>query len=138
MYLLRADVESKIPPAQIAEALDDNGDLLEDPGLWAKMLAAVESEIDGALSRRYSLPLSDPPAYLRAGACALACESLFQRRGIPAEGNPFTAQAAAFRSLLGQLASGKQTLQVGTAPTKPPISIIYETSTTTPSRRLNG
>lgn len=138
MYLNRSDVESKIPPSQIIETLDDDGDRLEDAGLWGKLADAVASEIDGPLSQRYSLPLSDPPAYLRAGACALACEILLQRRGLPAEANPFTSQATTFRSLLRDLATGKQPLQVGAAPARPPISIISEPATNTPSRRLNG
>jgi phage gp36-like protein len=137
-YALRADIEARIPPAHLTEALDDNGDGLEDVGLFAKIAAGVDSEIDGALSQRYALPLASAPAFLRAGACVLTCETLFQRRGIPADQNPFTAAAGKFRAKLEDIASGKSPLEVGTPPARPPISIITEPAGTVPRSRLNG
>lgn len=137
-YLVRADVESKIPPATIVEALDDDNDGIEDYELWDKLAATIDNDIDGALSQRYPLPLAAPPAYLRAGACVLACETLFQRRGIAADQNPFTSAANKFRAKLDALSTGKESLIVGAAPAKPPISIITEPAGTVPRSRLNG
>ena len=137
-YVLRADIEAKIPPAQITEALDDDNDGIEDEGLWDKVAAGVDNEIDGFLSQRYALPLATAPAFLRSGACALACETLFQRRGIPAEQNPFTGAAGKFRTKLEAIATGKSLLEIGTPPAKPPISIITEPAGTVPRHRLNG
>ncbi len=137
-YVLRADIEAKIPPTSMIEALDDDADGEEDAGLYDKISAGIDSEIDGYLSQRYPLPLASEPAFLRAGACSLMCETLFQRRGTAPDANPFTAAAAKFRTMLAAIAAGKQPLEVGIAPAKPPISIIYETAGTVPRSRLNG
>lgn len=137
-YLVRADVEAKIPPTQIVEALDDDNDQVEDVGLWEKIATAIDNDIDGSLSQRYTLPLPTPPAYLRAGACALACEILYQRRGVAADMNPFTSAAGKFRSKLDAIASGKEPLLIGAPQAKPPISIISEPAGTVPASKLNG
>jgi phage gp36-like protein len=137
-YLVRADIESKIPPAQILEALDDDGDGFEDDDLYDKLAAAVDSDIDGYLSQRYNLPLTSAPAFLRSGACALACETLFQRRGISAELNPFSKAADHFRKKLQAIATGDDKLEISIPAAKPPISIITEPAGTVPRSRLNG
>jgi hypothetical protein len=137
-YLVRADVEGKIPPAQIIEALDDDNDGIEDAGLWDKIADGINGEIDGVLSQRYAIPLPTIPAWLRPGACVLACETLFQRRGIAADSNPFTSAAGKFRTKLEAIASGKASLEVGQAPAKPPISIITEAAGTVPRHKLNA
>jgi phage gp36-like protein len=137
-YLHRDDIEARIPPAHILEALDDDSDAIEDEGLWDKISATIQGEIDGHLSRRYTIPLSDPPASLRAGAATLACELLYQRRGIPAEANPYAKAAAEFRAWLTDLATGKAALTAASTPARPPISIITEAAGTVPAARLNG
>lgn len=137
-YLVRADVEGKIPPAQITEALDDDNDGVEDVGLWEKIAAGIDSEIDGAIAQRYQLPLPTVPVWLRPGACMLACETLFQRRGIAADQNPFTDAAGKFRVKLEAIANGEAKLDVVQASAKPPISIIYENAGTVPASKLNG
>lgn len=137
-YVLRADIASRIPPAFIVEALDDDSDGIEDTGLWDQICATIDSEIDGFLSRRYTLPLSDPPASLRSGASSLMCEALYQRRGIASDSNPHTAAAGRFRAWLQDIATGKSALQVSQSPARAPISIISEPAGTVPRRRLNG
>jgi phage gp36-like protein len=137
-YVVRADVEAIIPPQFVTEALDDDGDGMEDEGLFAALAESVDTEIDGQLSRRYSLPLVNPPASLRSGAKSLLCEALYQRRGISADMNPFAKAAADFRAWLREIATGGAQLVVGTAPAKPPISVISESAGTVPRNRLNG
>ena len=137
-YALRSDVEIDIPPAFLIQALDDDGDGIEDPGLWDAILAGTDAEIDGFLSRRYPLPLAVSPPALRAGAAVLVCERIHGRRGLHGEKNPFTKRAEDFRKLLESIASGKASLDVGQAPARPPISVIGEQAGTVPRQRLNG
>lgn len=138
MYLVRADIEAALPPQFITEALDDDGDRVEDFGLYDKLAAKIQSEIDGELSRRYTLPLSTVPARLRSGAADLLCELLYKRRSIPADQNPHTAAANTFRTWLADVAAAKTPLIPGQAPARPHISIISEPAGTVPSGRING
>lgn len=137
-YVLRPDVETKIPPAFVVQALDDDADGVEDTGAWDALAAAVDAEIDGYLSRRFPLPLSDTPAALRSGACILACEAIHQRRGAYGDKNPFTVHADAFRARLEAIAAGKAELAITQKPARPGISIISESAGTVPRQRLNG
>jgi phage gp36-like protein len=137
-YVLRADVEVEIPPAFLTQALDDDGDGVEDAGLWAAVVGAVDAEVDGFLSRRYPLPLAEVPASLRAGACVLACEKVHGRRGAHGDKNPWTKRAGDFRKFLEALAKGDAALEVGRVQARPPVSIVSEQSGTVPRRRLNG
>lgn len=138
MYLIRADIEAALPLQFITDALDDDGDHAEDIGLYDKLAAKIQAEIDGELSRRYTLPLSTVPARLRSGAADLFCELLYKRRGIASDQNPHTAAASTFRTWLESVANGATSLLVGATPARPSISIISAPAGTVPSGRLNG
>ncbi len=137
-YVVRSDLTARIPPATLTEALDDEASGSESPGLWDSIAATIDTEIDGFLARRYTLPLASPAASLRPGAASLMGEALYQRRGIPSDANPFSTGAADFRKYLADLASGKASLHVAAAPASLPISIISEPAGTVPRSRLNG
>lgn len=137
-YTDRDDIEANLPPSFLVQALDDDGDGIEDAGAWAKVSAAVDADIDGYLSRRYPLPLPTIPRILRAFATSLALEKLYNRRGMTGDKNPYTTAANTARDHLAAIANGAENLAVGTGPARPSISVISERSGTKPRSRLNG
>ncbi len=138
-YFTRDSVETEIPPAFVVEALDDDNDLHEDPGLWDQVETEANEAVDGYLSRRYATPLPAPvPKLAKEAGKIFACEILYRRRGMYGAKNPFHARAEAMRDLLEKVAAGEVGLGPGTGPARPPISIVTEPAGTVPRRRLNG
>lgn len=138
-YVTQGDLVNLIPADFVTEALDDDGDGIADDGAWDGVADEVSQEIDSYLEQRFALPLTPPyPAVVSQAAKIFACELLFQRRGIHGDKNPWTARAGHQRTALGNIASGKATLKIGSEPVKPSISIISEDAGTVPRNRLNG
>jgi len=99
-------MDAVLPPHILVKSLDDNGDDVEDVGLWDKVAAAVATTIDGYLAPRYALPLASVPKLVSGAALTLAAEMLYDRAGFSEERNPWAARARAIRDLLKQVASG--------------------------------
>lgn len=142
MYSTRADLHAIIPPQFITQALDDNGDGVEDEGLYDEVATAADVAIDGYLSGRYTPPYADPvPALVRESAKVFVAESLYQRRGYAADANPYTARAGHLRKQLEAIGNGNGSLggiPTTSTPQRPPVSTVTEPSRTTPSHTLNG
>jgi phage gp36-like protein len=137
-YFTRTALETIIPPAFLVEALDDDGDGVEDTGLYSALAAEAEAAVDEFLSRRYAVPMDPAPAMVANAAKIFAAEMLHQRRGQYGDKNPFTARANAHRTTLEMIATGDITFGPATAPAKSPISIITEPAGTVPASRING
>jgi hypothetical protein len=83
-YVTRDLVAARIPAPVLTDALDDNGDGIEDAGLFDNIVAAASQEVDGYLAGLYNVPFADvAPAKVRAAAFAFTCEAIFQRRNVP-------------------------------------------------------
>lgn len=141
MYSTRADLEAVIPPQFITQALDDNGDGVEDVGLFQKIQTAADQQVDAYLSGRFTTPFGTPVPPLVAEASRIfTSESLYARRGYAGEANPYTPRANKLRSQLQAIGDGNGSL--GGIPTtsttpRPPISVISEPSRTHPTHTLN-
>ena len=111
-YVQQSDIVADIPPQFLLEALDDNGDGIQDTGLWDLIAQQVSDAIDGYLGLRYAVPIpplgdgSYFPVILNAGR-VLACEKLYGRRGQYADKNPWAARANAVRSQLNLISKGQ-------------------------------
>jgi phage gp36-like protein len=80
-YVTRQQVEDKIPPPVLLDALDDDGDGQEDSGRFDSIVATASQEVEGYLAGLYTVPFSDPaPAKARAAAFAFTCELIYNRR----------------------------------------------------------
>lgn len=80
-YLTRQQIEDKIPPPILLDALDDDADGQEDPNRFGSIVASASQEVDGYLAGLYTVPFADPaPAKARAAAFAFACELIYNRR----------------------------------------------------------
>lgn len=95
-YVTRAEVEAKIPPPELRDALDDDADGQEDSGLFDAIVASASLEVDGYLAGLFTVPFADPaPAKVRTAALVFVLYEIYVRRGLSEEGkagNPFTAQ----------------------------------------------
>lgn len=127
-YVTQDDLAGYLPPDFLLEALDDDADGVEDAGLWALLVAAVEDEIDSILGQRYTVPFSSPPAVVTHSARLLALEALYQRRGVHGDANPWASRAQAQREKLDRIATGEEPLTPDTGRTKPSVSVVSESS----------
>lgn len=134
-YVTLAQIRAALPAEITAQLLDEHGSGAPDAGTWAEVLAAVETEIDGKLAARFTLPLPGPtPVILRYAALTLAAELLYQRRGYHGESNPWTKRAELVRGTQGQqggqpglldrIVGGEVPLTASTAPAKPQATAI--------------
>lgn len=128
-YVIQSDLDGKIPAQLLLQALDDNGDGLEDAGVWDKIVVDVESAINSRLEGNYTIPLAEPiPAIISEAAKILAAEAIYLRRGLAGDQNPWVKQADAMRKRLEDIGSGTKPLKPGTDPQGPAGVVITETS----------
>ncbi len=81
MYVTRQQVESKLPPPILIEALDDDGDGNEDAGQFDNIVATASQEVDSYLAGLYTVPFPDPaPAKVCQAALCFVLETIYGRR----------------------------------------------------------
>jgi phage gp36-like protein len=130
-YVTQSQIEAVIPAPTLADALDDNRDGAPDAGVLDQVIAVAGGEVDGYLASIYSVPFAEPiPAAVTDAAFVFACELIYQRRGIEADKNPFTARALAWRARLQLIGSGKQPLTAETPKVLSPGAIIIDDAAT--------
>lgn len=116
-YITRAMVEAVIPASVLSKLLDDNGDGQEDSGLFDTLVSNSSAQVDGFLSTRYLVPISDPaPEIVQQSTLMLLCESLYQRNGVGVQVNPWTTQATQYRSQLQKIGRGEIPLSPNNSP----------------------
>lgn len=126
-YTTRALIVAKIPSSLLIEALDDNGDGREDAGALDSIISVASTEVDGYLAGLFSVPFADPvPAKVQNAAFIFACETIYQRRSIPDDKNPFAAQAKFWREHLQKVGKGEIPLDAGEEKTFAPGAAITE------------
>lgn len=125
-YCTKSQLEAMVPPARIVESLDDNGDGTEDTGLWEKVEEAVRKKIDGILGQRFTVPFATPPTAVVEAALTLCADTLFRRRGIVDEQNPWAKEARNTIERLQRMATGREPLEAATIARNAPISAISE------------
>jgi phage gp36-like protein len=82
-YTERTKVKALIPDAYIVEACDDDGDGVEDEGIFDTVVQVASEEVDGYLQGRYGnrMPWTAPfPDLVATTALYLTCEALYTRR----------------------------------------------------------
>jgi hypothetical protein len=129
-YVCYTDVQGKIPPKFLIQALDDDLDGQPDPGLFDLIASQVSTDIDGRLGQRYAVPFSAPlPAIVSSAALIFACEAVYARRVTP-EQNPWMGQGNSFRSKLDRIGQGLEPLTPELQRKAPSVSVIGECSKT--------
>lgn len=109
-YCARGECERLTGPENFRQMLDDDLDGIEDEGLFDSLAEDASLQVDGYLSAQYAVPFSSPPPFARQCAKIFLCETLYARRGITRENNPWAAQAEALRQRLARIAKGDDAL----------------------------
>ena len=139
-YHTRASIEADVPPSFLLDALDDNGDAVEDAGLYVQLATNASEAVDAFLAGRITTPITGTPPALAVVASRLFClESLYSRRGFSKDSkppNPWHGQAEDMRTRLGRIASGEEPLVVDVS--GPSVDTITEPSRTTSARGRMG
>ncbi|MBP7430718.1 MAG: DUF1320 family protein [Candidatus Hydrogenedentes bacterium] len=113
-YVNRAFVRANIAPVDLLRALDHDNDRVEDTGAFDESDAAASNAVDAILSAVHTVPFTAPiPALVVDAATIFFCESLFSRRGIYGDQNPFKARADEMREVLRSVAEGARLLDAG-------------------------
>jgi len=85
MYATEADLKNKLDEATLIQLTDDADTGAIVSAVIDAALEAADVEIDGYLSRKYTLPLANTPPLLLHMAADIAIVSLYSRRGGPPE-----------------------------------------------------
>ena len=131
-YHTRASVVAELPPQFLLEALDDDGDGIEDDGLYEAVAAAASEAVDAYLAARVPVPLGSPSALASQASRVFALESLYARRGYSKDSdppNPWYPRAQELRRRLERIASGEEPYEVDRS--GPSVDTITEPSRTT-------
>ena len=111
-YLTPEDLIAKIPAADRDAACDDDGDGVADMDMLQAVIDQACDEVDTFYSIRgvaTPLTVADNPLAKQA-AIYLAVETLYTRRGEPAERSPHATITGQMRKLLEKVAEGKLTV----------------------------
>lgn len=99
-YVTRQQVTALVPPMILNDALDDDGDGVEDPGLFDSIVCTQSLIVDGFLSGLFPTPFANPPAKAQAAALSFVLENLYSRRAVAGAQNPFAKEANWWREHL--------------------------------------
>jgi hypothetical protein len=144
-YVDRSQVEAKLPPQFLLQALDDDGDGLEDEGVWDAIAAEADEAVEGFLEGRYAIPFAEGsvPRIVSNAAKLFALETLYMRRGYSKDTdppNPWAAAATAMRARLARIGAGEEPLHpdtgVGGAPGDTVVVVTEPSRTTSSSGRM--
>ena len=96
-YSTKADILAMIDEAEVIQATDDTGAGVVDDERVTAAIEAADSEIDGYLGGRYTLPLSTVPAVLKTFSVDMAIYHMLSRRlGAPEHRKDRYKNAVAF------------------------------------------
>lgn len=102
----RAAIEAEFDAQHLLEALDDDGDGLEDSGLFSSLAAQAAAEVDARAALVALAHPAPPAAFLERAGVACLCAMLFRRRGVADDQNPFAEREKKALETLDKLADG--------------------------------
>jgi phage gp36-like protein len=133
-YTTLAEVHAKLPAQFVLEALDDSGSGELDEEVWESVSNGAAREVDGFLAMRYEVPFTAPlPAVVVTAALIFVMESLYDRRGLTGEKNPYLLRANEQRKKLEAIGAGKLPLTPERVKTRPSVSTVTEPARTSSS-----
>jgi phage gp36-like protein len=116
-YCSEDDLLKMVPQAELAELTAESGEA-PDSRIINEAISQADAEIDSYLGVRYAVPLSSPPARVKALSIDLAIYHLYSRRSVipPVRQQKYEAAVA----FLQQVGAGQAVLvdSGGEAPTK--------------------
>lgn len=125
-YTTQSEIETKIPPQHLVDALDDDGDNAADPGLLANIIASASNAVDAYLAGLFPVPFVDPaPAVCREAAFVFTVEAIYDRRQI-FDKNPFRDRADFWRKRLEAIGKGEVPLDASQVKAYTPGAAVTE------------
>lgn len=114
MYCVQSDLEKQLPPAQLIQLTDDDGDGAADSGVVTDNITRADNEINAYCAKRYTVPFAPVPDLIKTLSVDIAIWNLHKRRGIERDAvNKAYARAI---QLLKDIASGTASLGVTPGP----------------------
>lgn len=124
-YVTMSDMNARIPGDFLIQALDDNGDGAADTGVWDQVKSAVETDINGTLSKRFKTPFANPvPAFVLKCAAVFAAALLYRRRGMTDDKNPWAKEEETLKKELTAIANGDAPLSGAIEREKPSGTVV--------------
>jgi phage gp36-like protein len=114
-YVTRDHILAHIPEPILRDALDDDGDGREDPGLLDKIIEDAGNECDGLVAARYTVPFNPVPVPIQRAAHAFVLDLIYSRRRVQDTENPFRKEANQWRDVLREIGAGKRQLDASQA-----------------------
>ena len=113
-YITRSDLLDKLTEQQLVQLTDDEKTALANEPRIANAIADAESEVNGYVAVRHTVPVSPAPALLKSFSKTIAVKNLYSRRqrvpeNVREEYNNAIAQ-------LKDIAKGLLTLGIDPAP----------------------
>jgi hypothetical protein len=129
-YFEQSDLTALIPTQWVTAGLDDTGDGTQDA--FAAVQRLVEDEVNGELSRLYTVPFDTTgrpglESFLRMLCVHIACEMIYERRQIPFP-EVRAKKLAELRKRLAAIGSGEERLSPTEERETDSIDIITEPS----------
>lgn len=112
-YVTRAEVEAELPPKWLLECLDDNNDKAEDTGLFNAIVARASADVDGILGQRFTTPFAVAPPLAARAARIFVLATLYRRRQVPEDRNPYAKAERDMIDKLNRIAAGDEPLMPG-------------------------
>lgn len=122
-YTTQEKIEAMLPPAFLVDALDDDRDGVADTGVLTAVIAAADERIDGHLGQKYETPFSTVPAVVANASLVFVMASLYRRRGVADEANPWAEREKAVDAKLAKIGNGLEPLTYE-APKAAPAGIV--------------
>ena len=79
-YVIQTEIEDKITQARLIELTDDNDVEIVDTVKMNKAITDAEGEADAYLAKQYSVPITSPPAIVKAMCLDIVIYNLYARR----------------------------------------------------------
>jgi phage gp36-like protein len=132
-YFERADLVGPVPAQFILQALDDNGDGVEDDGAFDTLRKNACDDVDALLSPMFDTPFATPfPVLVSQAARTFAAALLYRRRGVLDASNPFAKDATAMSAKLTAIVEKDQPV-----PKDFPVSVATVTAITEKSKTFS-
>jgi phage gp36-like protein len=108
-YTTRAKINAIVPAAVLLQCLDDDGNAVEDTGLFDTIVAAAQEKIDAILDGACSVPFADGsvPAAVQEACKVFVLDLLYRRKGNADSANPWAGQAKLWEERLWRIAAGE-------------------------------
>lgn len=128
-YFTQADLSALIPEDWLTEGLDDDANASAEA--FAAVRSLVESQANGILGQRYTVPFESPSTalseFLKSTCCYLAAKVVYGRRGM-AEKFPFKDELGDMMKRLDRIGRGEDPLSPAIEQENETAAIISELS----------